>query len=588
MPLDDDDDDDLGYPGAAPSMPGPSLPTGPDQQAVQQLDMQAMQSMVMSLAQTAQQALMMVSHQSKQQPPSDASGGFTLANKVLKYPEAFGTENADQDALSWLAWSTSFRNWVTFAEPAYENDLAEVERRLTDVPHATNMPPVCLERARKLYVILSSVLKGRPLAILRGVEDRNGFECWRQLTCQFSPRTRSRSLAMLSAIMALPAFTRERTLREQLMSFERLISEYEKASGNPLPGDVKLSVVLKAIPKALQSHVHLRMDASTTYEDVKNLVLSYEVSTTNWSAARVQQELGLLSPLKSSTSMEVDQEGSVSQIKGQDKGKGKGKGKDKGKDKGGKGDKGKSKDTPSPKSKAKAKPKASPDAECHYCHKKGHYKRDCRKYKAELASGKVRAITEDDAAGGQDQGSPSPKAAAKASVKRIMFDIRADANSAASSVRAIRVVQCPADPCAVQCAADPYAVQCPADPCLAHSESCGSGSWINVTPTGQPSYSRPMPSLAALSGCPSMFDMTSSDHDDDWDLSPASTVVRVMAISRPAYDQPLEICVDTAADESCLPLNFVCVGSQASGEPPLVDCQGNTIQSSSHVGGLRR
>ena len=219
----------------APSVPGPSLPTGPDQQAAQQLDMQATQSMVMSLAQTAQQALMMVSHQSKQQPPSDASGRFTLANKVLKYPEAFGTENADQDALSWIAWSTSFRNWVTFAEPAYENDLAEVERRLTDVPHATNMPPVCLERARKLYVILSSVLKGRPLAILRGVEDRNGFECWRQLTCQFSPRARSRSLAMPSAIMALPAFTRERTLREQLMSFERLISEYEKASGNPLP-----------------------------------------------------------------------------------------------------------------------------------------------------------------------------------------------------------------------------------------------------------------------------------------------------------------------------------------------------------------
>eukprot|EP00439_Symbiodinium_sp_Y106_P057651 s2521_g8.t1 len=405
--------------------------------------MQAMQSMVMSLAQTAQQALMMVSHQSKQQPPSDASGRFTLANKVLKYPEAFGTENADQDALSWIAWSTSFRNWVTFAEPAYENDLAEVERRLTD---------------------------GRPLAILRGVEDRNGFECWRQLTCQFSPSTRSRSLAMPSAIMALPAFTRERTLREQLMSFERLISEYEKASGNPLP---EMS--------------SCQMDASTTYEDVKNLVLSYE----------------------------VDQEGSVSQIKGQDKGKGKGKGKDKG--------------------------------------------------KADLASGKVRAITEDDAAGGQDQGSPSPKAAAKASVKRIMFDIRADASSAASSVRAIRAVQFPADPCAVQCAADPCAVQCAADPCavqsadpcavqsdpcLACNESHGSGSWVTVTPTGQPSCSRPMLSLAAPSGCPSMFDMTSSDHDDDWDLSPASAVVRVLAISRPAYDQPLEICVDTAADES--------------------------------------
>ena len=38
----------------------------------------------------------------------------------------------------------------------------------------------------------------------------------------------------------------------------------------------------------------------------------------------------------------------------------------------------------------------------------------------DLASGKVRAITEDDVAGGQDQGS-SPKAVANASVKRVML-----------------------------------------------------------------------------------------------------------------------------------------------------------------------
>ena len=457
VPLDDNDDDDLGEPMIGPTVQASGSPTGLTQQAAPSLgaqtgDLQAMQTMVMSLAQTAQQTLMMVSQQNAraQQQPSDSNGGFNLANKVLKYPEAFGSENADQDALGWLAWSTSFRNWVTFAEPAYENDLAEVERRLTEIPHVVNMPPACVERARKLYVILSSVLKGRPLAILRGVEERNGFECWRQLTCQFSPRTRSRSLAMLSAIMGLPAFSRDRTLREQLMNFERLIAEYEKASGNTLPGDVKLSVVLKCIPKALQSHVHLRMDSSTTYEDVKSLVLSYEVSTTNWSAARVQQELGLVNLPKSAVAMDVDQEGSVAQIKG-DKGKGKGKGKD---GKGKKGDKGKPKDAPSPKGKPKAKPKASPDSECHYCHKKGHYKRDCRKYKADLAAGKVRAVT-DDEGGSASPTSPTPKAAPsaptpKAAVKRIMFDIREDSPTAYSSVRAVQYDPCQSDPCAVQ------------------------------------------------------------------------------------------------------------------------------------------
>ncbi|CAE7249787.1 RE2 [Symbiodinium sp. CCMP2592] len=543
VPL-DDDDDDLRDPQVASSSQVPGFPASPLPQAPgpQLADMQAMQTMVMSLAQTAQQTLMMVSQQSAaaNKPSPDNSGGFTLANKVLKYPEPFGTENADQDALGWLAWSTSFRNWVTFAEPAYESDLAEVEQRLTEVPHIANMPPVCLERARKLYVILGSVLKGRPLAIHHGIEDRNGFECWRQLTCQFSPRTRSRSLALLSAVMGLPAFTRDRTMCEQLSSFERLIAEYEKASGNALPGDVKLSVVLRAIPKALQSHVRLRMDASTSYEDVKNLVLSYEVSTTNWSAARVQQELGLVSPNKGSVSMEVDQDGS-----------------------------------------------ASPDAECHYCHKKGHYKRDCRKYKADLASGKVRAITEDDAATG-DQGSPSPKAAAKAAVKRIMFDIRAVPGDAAShsSVRAIRCAvsdkPCQSDPFAVSnepCQSDPFAVSdepCQSDPCAVSDEPCQSDP---RAVSDEPCQSDLSVGRNDHTSCPAEFDIASSDHDSDWDLSPVSSPMRVAAVSRHSYEQQLEICVDTAADESCLPLDFVCVGSHASGEPPLVDCQGNTIHT---------
>ena len=376
----DDDDDDLSDATPAAGASGSAQPSPPQIVGMQASDLQAMQAMVMSLAQTTQQTLSVVAQQSAQlqqrsserSASSDPSSGFNLANKVLKYPEAFGTENADQDALGWLAWSTSFRNWVTFAEPAYESDLGEIESRLTEVPHIAQMPVVCIERARKLYVILSSLLRGRPLAILRGIDDRNGYECWRQLTNQFSPRTRSRSLAMLSAIMGLPAFTRDRTLREQLMGFERLVAEYEKASGNQLPADVKLSVVLKAIPKTLQSHVHLRMDASTSYDDVKSLVLSYEVSATNWTASRIQQELGLVNPGKGNcpVSMEVDQEGSVAQVKGKD-GKGKkGKGKDKGKGKS-KDGKGKGKDPPNPKAKPKAKAKSNPDVVCHYCHKKG-------------------------------------------------------------------------------------------------------------------------------------------------------------------------------------------------------------------------
>ena len=563
----------------------------------------------MSLAQTTQQTLSVVAQQSAQlqqrsserSASSDSSSGFNLANKVLQYPEAFGTENADQDALGWLAWSTSFRNWVTFAEPAYESDLGEIESRLTEVPHIAQMPAVCVERARKLYVILSSVLRGRPLAILRGIDDRNGYECWRQLTNQFSPRTRSRSLAMLSAIMGLPSFTRDRTLREQLMSFERLIAEYEKASGNQLPGDVKLSVVLKAIPKTLQSHVHLRMDSSTTYEDVKSLVLSYEVSATNWTASRIQQELGLVNSGKanSAVAMEVDQEGSVAQVKGKG-GKGKqGKGKDKGKGKS-KDGKGKSKDPPNPKAKPKAKAKSNPDVVCHYCHKKGHYQRDCRKLKSDQASGKVRSVTEDGQADAPHDRAP-PQPAAKASVKRITFDIRGDTGgSACSSVRAIKLNPCQhhdlnpcqhqdSNPCQHQ-DSNPCQHQ-DSNPCQHQDSNPCQHQDLNPCQHQNPNpcqHQVPNPSevdvpcfqVPRSSVClPDRFDMTVSDHDDCWDLSPASTLVRVAVVSASVADQQVEVCVDTAADESCLPLSFGSVGQHVSGERALVDCQGNPMRT---------
>ena len=53
-------------------------------------------------------------------------------------------------------------------------------------------------RARRLYEILSGLLKGRPLAMLRFIPEQNGFELWRQLQAVYAPRTRARRLALLS------------------------------------------------------------------------------------------------------------------------------------------------------------------------------------------------------------------------------------------------------------------------------------------------------------------------------------------------------------------------------------------------------
>ena len=38
-----------------------------------------------------------------------SSGGFAEANKVLKYPEPFGSENHDSDVLAWHDWCHGFK-----------------------------------------------------------------------------------------------------------------------------------------------------------------------------------------------------------------------------------------------------------------------------------------------------------------------------------------------------------------------------------------------------------------------------------------------------------------------------------------------
>ena len=115
LPDDDYDDDLFDHPAAAASFQAMPPPSVPSVAAPQAADMQSIQTMVLSLAQTAQQALTLVAQQhadlqkqsSERSSGSDTSSGFNLASKVLKYPEPFGTENAEQDALGWLAWRTT-------------------------------------------------------------------------------------------------------------------------------------------------------------------------------------------------------------------------------------------------------------------------------------------------------------------------------------------------------------------------------------------------------------------------------------------------------------------------------------------------
>ena len=100
--------------------------------------------------------------------------------------------------------------------------------------------------------------------------------------------------------MNIPGFVqKDRTLLDQILGLERLRTEYVRASGSDIADDIMLSVLVRALPKAIQQLVQLQMNENSTYAQVRSLVVGYEKTTTSWSHTKIHSELGIL-PVSSS------------------------------------------------------------------------------------------------------------------------------------------------------------------------------------------------------------------------------------------------------------------------------------------------
>ena len=334
--------------------------------------------------------------------------------------------------------------------------------------------------------------------------------------------------------MAHPPFVREKTILEQIQGLERIADEYRRASGSDV--------------------VQLNMDESSTFQVIKDKCIAYERLSMTWSKDKVYAELGAV------TSYATDGGGpmEVNQVsKGKSKGKGgkgksspKGKGKDKGKSGNQKG-KGKSQQNgkgyaASPtKGGSKGQSKQADANRCNYCGGYGHWKRDCRKFQADKASGQVRQVENEE---------PSQRAASSPSSS----DTAQHSPSATSYRSAGNVNR------------------------VAFNDS----TVIIEGLTEFSDFASSQNSIFTIQSCLQQFDMACADHDQDdvWTCAPGWEVRtpvrnRVMMMSF-AGEPSSEIILDSGADTSALPLLFANVGESCSHDVGLqdyIDAQGGKL-----------
>lgn len=186
---------------------------------------------------------------------------------------------------------------------------------------------------------------------------------------------------------------------ESILAYKQLVPQFEELSGTSYPSELKSATITKCSDAKLREHLQLTIQDTTTYAQLREVVLNYEKASKSWIGEAV------LKSIQNTAShddggprpMEVDRIEAKGKNKGKGKGKygkgwqsfgssflnygrgrgnnfkGRGRGKGKGKSKGK--NKGKSKNGGK---QTKGKQKGKVDAQqCRICHEYGHWAREC-------------------------------------------------------------------------------------------------------------------------------------------------------------------------------------------------------------------
>ena len=364
------------------------------QQEKQELDQRL--TGVMALLQQSLQQTANVGVAQGQVPPLQSAGTPAGSSKPVNHIDVLKCVKQPQslkDRDQWERFSFQVETYLALLDENFPADLDNA-RKLTSFVDPVDMTDEAKSRGRQLFAMLNSWTQELAVAskIARGIRDQNGFEFWRLLWREIAPDNHSKSLIWRRSLLSPKIPAKEAEFSAALQEWEADLDKYEAEYGpsKAISDEDKRAVVLTEAPTALKQHLSMHIGTLSTYQSVREVVVSYLQAKQVWRPSAAYA--GAAARTRDPDAMDISLVGD---------GKGKGKGKDgKGKDnKKGKGKeaKGKGKDSHNNKG---GKGQQEKDR-CAICWKTGHTIEKCWFNSKGQPKGKgkkgVAGITEDNA-----------------------------------------------------------------------------------------------------------------------------------------------------------------------------------------------
>ena len=107
----------------------------------------------------------------------------------LKTPDLFKPDARDNELRQWSDWKFSFENYVKGIDAPMAYSMKLVEENLNGNYELDEMTDETKAQAIRLYSLLISYLRNRPLKLVRHMKQENGFEAWQRLLREMQPVT---------------------------------------------------------------------------------------------------------------------------------------------------------------------------------------------------------------------------------------------------------------------------------------------------------------------------------------------------------------------------------------------------------------
>jgi hypothetical protein len=213
---------------------------------------------------------------------AQGGGGTRLDERFFRRVDKFdGTSKGN-----WREFAFQFKTAVGMANPKARGYLEEIQKAGKDVDFKEIFAGAVDDEdeqqigkvGSELYAMLSSLLSGEAMTVVRGVLTGDGWLAWSKLNARFDPRTPAKALISMLAVMSPKKVKEVRMLSAAVEDWEVKVKALGAERDVTLDNKIKSAVLTAMCPEEVQNLIFQWMDSKTTYEDLRDKVVALSLN----------------------------------------------------------------------------------------------------------------------------------------------------------------------------------------------------------------------------------------------------------------------------------------------------------------------